>query len=97
MLLSDGFSGRIEIITFYEGQKVAIRAVTGMLDDSRSTTASQNFFELPKRAQGYLVEKMKRMYDNHQFGFDFVRLQAAPIEQKDPLAAVAQQNSSQHA
>ena len=67
---SDDFSGRIKIITFHKGQKVAIRAVTGMLDDSRSTTASPNFFKLPKKAQGHLVEKMKRMYDKRQFGFD---------------------------
>ena len=67
---NDDFSGRIKIITFYKGQKVAIRAVTGTLDDSRSTTASSNFFKLPKKAQGHLVEKMKRMYDNRQFGFD---------------------------
>lgn len=67
---SDDFSGRIKLITFYKGDKVAIRAVTGMLDHSRSTTASPNFFTLPKKAQGHLVAKMKRMYENHQFGFD---------------------------
>lgn len=67
---SDDFSGRLKLITFYKGEKVAIRAITGMLDDSRSTTASPNFFILPKRAQGHLVAKMKRMYDNRQFGFD---------------------------
>lgn len=66
----DDFSGRIKLITFYKGQKVAIRAVTGMLDGSRSTTASPNFFTLPKKAQDHLVATMKRMYDNHQFGFD---------------------------
>lgn len=49
---SDDFSGRIKIITFYKGKKVAIRAVTGMLDESRSTTASPNFFSpvLPYRS-----------------------------------------------
>jgi hypothetical protein len=67
---SDDFSGRIKLITFYKGEKVAIRAVTGMLDDARSTTASPNFFTLPKNAQGHLVAKMKRMYENRQFGFD---------------------------
>lgn len=67
---SDDFSGRIKLITFYKGEKVAIRAVTGMLDDARSTTASPNFFILPKKAQGHLVAKMKRMYENRQFGFD---------------------------
>lgn len=67
---SDDYSGRIKLITFYKGDKVAIRAVTGTLDNSRSTTASPNFFTLPKKAQGHLVAKMKRMYENHQFGFD---------------------------
>ncbi len=67
---NDDFSGRIKLITFHKGEKVAIRAVTGTLDPSRSTTASPNFFTLPKKAQGHLVAKMKRMYENRQFGFD---------------------------
>lgn len=69
-LQDDAFSGRIKIIMFYKGQKVAIRAVTGTLDGSRSTTASANFFLLPKKVRSYLVKKMKRMYDDGQFGFD---------------------------
>lgn len=70
MDVSDGYSGRIKIITFYKGQKVVIRAVTGPLDGSRSTTASANFFKLPKKVQSHLTKKMKQMYDNGQFGFD---------------------------
>lgn len=67
---SDAYAGRIKIITFYKGQKVAIRAVTGELDGARHTTASANFFALPQQAQRYLVKKMQRMYDDGQFGFD---------------------------
>jgi hypothetical protein len=66
----DAFAGRIKLITFYKGQKVAIRAVTGTLDEARSTTASPNFFTLPKKVQGHLVKKMQQMYDDGQFGFD---------------------------
>lgn len=67
---SKEYSGRLKIITFYKGQKVAIRAVTGTLDESRITTASANFFELPKKVQNHLVAKIKQMYDKGQFGFD---------------------------
>jgi hypothetical protein len=68
--VDDGYSGRIKIITFYKGQKVVIRAVTGPLDGSRSTTASANFFTLPRKVQSHLIKKMKQMYETRQFGFD---------------------------
>lgn len=66
----DAYSGRIKIITFYKGQKVVIRAITGMLDGSRSTRATANFFTMPKQAQSHLVKKMEQMYQDREFGFD---------------------------
>jgi len=66
----DAFSGRIKIVMFYKGNKIIIRAVTGNLDGERSTTATDNFFTLPVSVQKYMVQKMKAMYENGQFGFD---------------------------
>ena len=67
---SSDFSGGIKIITFHQGRKVAIHAITGQLDDERRTTANANFFALPKPARQYLVKKMAGMYSARQFGFD---------------------------
>jgi len=67
---SSDFSGGIKIITFHQGRKVAIHAITGQLDGERRTTANANFFALPKPARQYLVKKMAGMYSARQFGFD---------------------------
>jgi hypothetical protein len=67
---SSDFSGGIKIITFHQGRKVAIHAITGQLDDERRTTANANFFALPKPARQHLVRKMAGMYSARQFGFD---------------------------
>jgi len=67
---TDGFSGRIKIIMFYRGKKIAIRAYTGQLDGERGTIANDSFFTLPKSVQKYLVQKMADMYEKDLFGFD---------------------------
>ncbi|KGF82400.1 hypothetical protein IA69_06180 [Massilia sp. JS1662] len=69
-MLSDPYEGRLKIIAFHRNAKIAIRAITGNLDLQRSTTASASYFELPPVLQTHLVRKMKRMYDDKQFGFD---------------------------
>lgn len=67
---SSDFSGGIKIITFHQGRKVAIHAITGQLDGERRTTANANFFALSKSARQHLVRKMAGMYSARQFGFD---------------------------
>ncbi|MFS2015644.1 hypothetical protein ACEN88_03590 [Massilia sp. CT11-108] len=69
-MLSDPYEGRLKMIAFHRDAKVAIRAITGNLDLQRSTTASASYFKLPPVLQTHLVRKMKRMYDEQQFGFD---------------------------
>lgn len=66
----DGFVGRIKIIAFHQGRKVAIHAVTGHFDGERKTTANSSYFALPKAVQQHLEKKMAAMYSAHQFGFD---------------------------
>lgn len=68
-ILTDPYEGRLKIIVFHRGAKAAIRAITGVLDDQRSTTASAPYFKLPPVLQTHLVRKMKRMYAERQFGF----------------------------
>ena len=69
-MLSSPYEGRLKIIAFHRDTKIAIRAITGNLDLQRSTTASASYFKLPPVLQTHLVRKMKRMYDDDQFGFD---------------------------
>lgn len=67
---SDHFSGGIKIITFHQGRKVVVYAITGVLDGQRSTRANADFFALPKPVRQHLVRKMAAMYSAGQFGFD---------------------------
>lgn len=69
-VLNDPYEGGLKMIVFHRDAKAAIRAITGNLDLQRSTTASAPYFKLPPVLQKHLVRKMKRMYDEHQFGFD---------------------------
>ena len=68
--LMDPYRGRLKIIIFHRGAKAAIRAVTGGLDDERSTTASEPYFKLPRILQTHIERKMERMFANRQFAFD---------------------------
>jgi len=69
-ILNDPYEGRLKMIVFHRDAKAAIRAITGDLDLQRSTTASAPYFKLPPVLQMHLVRKMKRMYEENQFGFD---------------------------
>jgi len=64
------FTGRIKIVTFHQGRKATIHAITGDLDGDRKTTANGNYFALPKSVRQHLVKKMSAMYSARQFGFD---------------------------
>ncbi|MFM9925037.1 hypothetical protein VLK31_18740 [Variovorax sp. H27-G14] len=67
---SSSYSGGIKLLTFHQGRKIVIHAITGDLDGDRSTTANSTFFALPKAARQHLVKKMSAMYSADQFGFD---------------------------
>jgi hypothetical protein len=67
---SDDYSGSIKIVAFYQGRKVVIHAITGILDGDRSTRANAEFFALPKPVRQHLVKKMAAMASAGQFGFD---------------------------
>lgn len=69
-IVNDDFVGRIKIVTFHQGRKATIHAITGNLDGDRRTTANANYFALPKPVQQHLVKKMAAMYSAGQFGFD---------------------------
>jgi hypothetical protein len=69
-MVNDTYEGQLKIIAFHRDTKAAIRASTGDLDLHRSTTASAPYFKLPPVLQTHLVRKMRRMYEEHQFGFD---------------------------
>jgi hypothetical protein len=69
-MLSAPYEGRLKMIAFHRDAKVAVRAITGDLDLQRSTNASASYFKLPPVLKAHLVRKMKRMYDENQFGFD---------------------------
>lgn len=68
-ILRAPYEGRLKIIVFHRGAKAAIRAITGVLDDQRSTTASAPYFKLPPVLQTHLERKMERMFAEGQFGF----------------------------
>ncbi len=67
------YAGRLKILMFRGDTKIAIRAVTGGLDDERHTTASDSFFELPRRQQRYLQRKMRGLTKDELFVFDDAR------------------------
>jgi hypothetical protein len=66
----DPYFGRLKIVMFYKGSKVVIRATTGPYHGDAFTTASENFFSLPKSIQEYLARKMKKMSEDKLFAFD---------------------------
>ena len=67
---SDAYSGGLKIVAFYQGRKVVIHAITGILDGDRSTRANAEFFALPEPVRRHLVDKTIAMEEAGQFGFD---------------------------
>ena len=64
------FAGRLKIILFRGDTKVAIRAVTGSLDDERHTTATDSFFALPKAQQRHVQRKLREWTELQVFVSD---------------------------
>ena len=55
----NGFDdGRIKFITFYKGQKIAIRHQNGVLDDERQTQIDKAFYSLPQKLKDNIKSKM---------------------------------------
>ncbi|WP_207514911.1 M949_RS01915 family surface polysaccharide biosynthesis protein [Longitalea luteola] len=62
----DGTSnGRIKILIYYKGQKVAIRHQNGVLDFERETQVDQAFYNLPLSLQSAVQKKMELMTKNN--------------------------------
>ena len=58
--------GRIKIIIYYKGQKVAIRHQNGTLDFERETSVDKAFYALPVLLQTAVKQKMELMIKNKQ-------------------------------
>jgi hypothetical protein len=56
--------GRIKILIYYKGQKVAIRHQNGILDFERETHVDQAFYTLPETIQAAVRQKMELMKKN---------------------------------
>ena len=62
----NGFDdGRIKILIFYKGEKIAIRHQNGTLDDERNTQVDPKFYTLPSVIQEKVKSQMKKMMDNN--------------------------------
>ena len=58
----NGFDdGRIKLITFYKGQKIAIRHQNGVLDNERQTQIDKAFYSLPQKLKDNIKSKMTLM------------------------------------
>jgi hypothetical protein len=58
--------GRIKIVIYYKGQKVAVRHQNAVLDFERKTQVDKAFYELPKSLQTSIKRKMEQMVkSNH--------------------------------
>lgn len=79
----DPYFGRLKIVMLYKGEKVVIRATTGPYHGDAFTTASENFFSLPKPVQDYLVKKMKKMSDDKLFAFEHNH-NYMPLKKREP-------------
>ncbi|MDQ7948371.1 MAG: hypothetical protein REI78_12200 [Pedobacter sp.] len=60
----DGYSdGRVKILTFYKGQKVAIRHQNSTLDPMRKMQVDATFYALPKKIQDHTKQLMATMME----------------------------------
>ncbi|WP_205512263.1 M949_RS01915 family surface polysaccharide biosynthesis protein [Longitalea arenae] len=58
-------NGRIKILIYYKGRKVAIRHQNGTLDFERETQVDQAFYDLPLPLQKAIQKKMELMTQNN--------------------------------
>ena len=64
--LSGYDDGRIKIIIYHKGQKIAIRHQNGVLDFERETSVDKAFYALPAPLQTAVLQKMELMQKNKQ-------------------------------
>ena len=58
--------GRMKILVYYKGKKVAIRHQNSEFDGGRTTDVDVEFYELPAKVQGFVKGLMKRLADDGQ-------------------------------
>ncbi|OUL63087.1 YARHG domain-containing protein [Flavobacterium sp. AJR] len=56
--------GRIKILLYYKGKKIAIRIQNGILDDERNFSLDAEFYRIPKKIQDKIIEQMNSMVEN---------------------------------
>ena len=55
--------GRIKILVYYKGKKIAIRHQNGVLDGQRFTQVDEDFYTLPQVIQNHVKAIMKNLQD----------------------------------
>jgi hypothetical protein len=61
--------GRIKIIVFHKGKKIAIRHQNSILDKGRNTLVDASFYTMPPLLQAYIQQLMQQMADNEHAVF----------------------------
>jgi hypothetical protein len=56
--------GRIKLLIFYKGKKIAIRHQNGVLDDERNTQIDATFYALPQKIQQQIIKIMQNISSN---------------------------------
>jgi hypothetical protein len=57
--------GRVKILIYYKGQKIAIRHQNSSFDEGRGTQVDNTFYDLPSILQTAVQQKMKEMMDDN--------------------------------
>lgn len=57
--------GRLKILTYYKGQKTAIRHQNSVTDQGRKTQIDLTFYNLPAKVQAHVKELMAKMEKNN--------------------------------
>lgn len=66
----DPYTGRMKFVILHKGTTASVEAITGTLDDERSTKGNAAYFALPAKVQAYLVKKFQAIAKAGQFGLD---------------------------
>ena len=81
---SGPFEGRLKLVFFHDGTKVAVRAVTGELDDERHTTATDSYFALPPAWRHHVEGLLRRWHADQVFVSDDASPAFVPKRERDP-------------
>lgn len=63
---NDFDDGRLKIIIFYKGRKIAIRHQNGVFDFEREIKVDKTFYELPEEIQTFIINLMIKIEKNNQ-------------------------------